>query len=122
MKKGSKETDLYAEAKRKLELVKIFYRHLRVYIVINIILFGLAISLYNQLGGQEVADKGFQDWFMLNLWITPILWGLGLFIHGLVVFKSQHFTGISLTPGFIKKWEERQIQKILEKQDSEPNN
>ncbi|NNK74427.1 MAG: 2TM domain-containing protein [Maribacter sp.] len=122
MKKGSKETDLYAEAKRKLELVKIFYRHLRVYIVINIILFGLAISLYNQLGGQEVADKGFQDWFMLNLWITPILWGLGLFIHGLVVFKSQLFTSISLTPGFINKWEERQIQKILEKQDSEPNN
>jgi len=65
MKENSKEAVMYEEAKRKLERVKIFYRHLRVYLVINIILFGLAISLYDQLGGQEVVDEGFQDWFIL---------------------------------------------------------
>ena len=114
MKESNKEVVLYKKAKSKVERIKKFYRHLSVYLVINIILFGVKVSLYDQLGGQEVVDQGFQNWYGLNLFITPLLWGLGLVIHGLVAFKFLNFTKKGLTPSFIKKWEERQLQKFIE--------
>ena len=115
MKESNKEVVLYKKAKSRVEGIKKFYRHLSVYVVINIILFGVKVSLYDQLGGQGVADHGFQNWYSLNLFITPLLWGLGLVIHGLLAFKYLSFTKKGLTPGFIKKWEERQLQKFIEK-------
>ncbi len=115
MKESNREAVLYKKAKSRVERIKKFYRHLSVYVVINIILFGVKVSLYDQLGGQGVVDQGFHGWFRLNLFITPLLWGLGVVIHGLVAFKYLNFTKKGLTPSFIKKWEERQLQKFIEK-------
>ena len=114
MNESNKEVVLYKKAKRRVERIKKFYRHLSVYVVINIILFGIKVSLYDQLDGQGVVDQGFQNWYSLNLFITPLLWGLGVVIHGLVAFKYLSFTKKGLTPSFIKKWEERQLQKFIE--------
>ncbi len=106
------------KAERRLERVKNFYRHFIVYIAINIILFVSIVTLYNQLGWQDVDDQNFQFWYKINLISTPLLWGVGVLIHGLVVFNAFKFNKKGLTtPKFFKKWEERQIQKYLDNQN-----
>lgn len=105
------------KAEKRLERVKNFYRHLIVYIAINIILFGAIITLYNQLGWQEIEDDNFRYWYKINLISTPLIWGLGVLIHGLVVFNSFKFRKKGLILNFVKKWEERQIQKYLDNEN-----
>ena len=114
MKENSRELVQFKKANKRLKRVKKFYRHLSVYIIINIILFGVKISLYSELGGQKLADQGFQDWYALNLLITPLLWGLGLLIHGILVFKYPSLTSKDLKPNFIKRWEERKIKEFMQ--------
>ena len=105
------------KAKKRLERVKNFYRHFIVYIAINIILFGAIVTLYNQLGWQEIEDENFQFWYKINLISTPLIWGIGVLIHGLVVFNSIKFSKKGLFLNFVKKWEERQIQKYLDSEN-----
>ncbi len=105
------------KAEKRLERVKNFYRHFIVYIAINIVLFGAFITLYNQMGWQDVDDQNFQYWYGINLISTPLIWGVGLLIHGLVVFNAFKFSLKRLKPEFLKKWEERQIQKYLDNED-----
>lgn len=114
MKITSGETGL-KKAEKRLERVKRFYRHFSVYIVVNIILFGVYLTLYNQFNWQEITDPDFQYWWMVNLISTPLLWGLGVLIHGLFALNVIKFHKKGSTPSFMKKWEERQIQKYLEK-------
>lgn len=105
------------KAEKRLEKVKNFYRHFIVYIAINIILFGAIVTLYNQLGWQEIEDENFQYWYKINLISTPLIWGLGVLIHGLVVFNSFKFSKKGFILNFVKKWEERQIQKYLDSEN-----
>jgi len=115
MEENTNSTMQLRKAEKRLERVKNFYRHLIVYIAINIILFGAIITLYNQFGWEDIHDQNFQYWFMINIFSTPLLWGVGVLIHGLVVFNSSKFSLKRLKPEFMKKWEERQIQKYLDK-------
>jgi len=48
------------------------------------------------------------DW---NVYLTPALWGIGLAMHGIYVFHGKI--------KFIKSWEERKINEIIEKEDSD---
>lgn len=88
-------------AKKRLEELKGFYWHLAAYIGVNSF-----ISISSVVGRMssgasflEVLDFGtFAVWFF---------WGIGLFFHGMKVF--------SYNPVFSKQWEERQIQKYIEK-------
>ena len=117
MEKSKKEAVVYKKAKSRVERVKTFYRHLSAYVVFNIILFGVKVSLYDQLGGQGVGDQGFQDWFRLNIYFTPLAWGFGLLVHGLLVFKYPNASFKDFKPKFIKNWEEKQIQKFIDKEN-----
>ena len=85
-------------AKFKVKKLKGFYTHLTIFIVVNTLL--ITIKL--------VGTTYYGDYFMGPFWhfstIAPALfWGIGLAVHGFNVF------------GFGKNWEERQIQKYLEK-------
>ena len=90
----------YQRAKKRVARIKGFYSHLTVYIVINIF-----IVIWTAVIFKEVGEPPFQ-WTMLG---TPILWGIGLAIHGLSVFGGNWILGA--------KWEQRQIQKILEEEE-----
>ena len=80
----------YIRAKKKVEILKAFYIHLTVYILINIMLFGINL----------LTDAG-NWWFLYPLGG----WGIGLFIHGLTTFAN----------GYGSDWEERKIKEYMEK-------
>ncbi len=110
-------SEKFAKAKRRVDRIKDFYGHLSVYVVANVLLFVFKGYAFNYIISQGIEDQGFLDWFMLNIVLTPIIWGLGLIIHGFLAFRPVPFSIKNLKPKFIKDWEERQIQKYLNAED-----
>jgi len=81
----------YLRAKKKVENLKEFYRHLAVYLLINVLIF--AINLYTFQGYW---------WFIYPLGG----WGIGVAMHGLSVFEDRDSNS---------KWEEKKIKEYMEK-------
>jgi hypothetical protein len=79
------------EARRRVALLKGFYIHLAVYVVVNAIL--IAINAFS--GGVWWAQ-----WPLIG-------WGIGLVGHGLAVFRPLGRMG--------KDWEARQIKAYMDK-------
>ncbi len=99
----------YIRAKNKVKQIKRFYTHLTVYIIINLIIFirgNIEIFLEN-----DVENKNLLDWIDWNIFYTPVLWGIGLFFHGLFVFQNR-FKGL-------KNWEDRKMKEFLEKEEED---
>jgi len=82
----------FIEAKKKVDKIKGFYKHVAVYVVINILLIITKTSILNYFINEGNKDPGFLSWLKMNIWVTPVLWAIGLVIHGLVVFKFQNIT------------------------------
>lgn len=94
--------DKLERAKKRVEEIKGFYIHLAVYIVINVfILVNVFISK---------SSNGEQFW-EFSSFFTSIFWGIGLAAHAAFVFNYNPFFG--------KRWEEKQIQKYIEKDKKE---
>jgi len=84
------ENAKYNKAKRRVLSIKIFYIHLSIYIIVNFGLFVINIL--------TASDKLWFYW--------PIIgWGMGLLIHGALVFG---ITGV-----FVKEWEEKKIKELM---------
>ncbi len=95
------------KAKKRVKAIKGFFRHLRVFITVSII---LAVLYIFQAGpiiriGEGAVDEEFLYWIDLNIWINLGIWVVILLIHALVVFKFRF--------PFIEDWEERQLHKYL---------
>ena len=88
-------------AKKKVKDIKGFYSHLTIFILVNILILAGNTNFFREFGGDY--------WFWRYL-ITPVFWGVGLLIHGLVVFVPSF--------GFVKKWEERKMKELMEKDSS----
>ena len=102
------------KAKKRVEELKNFYAHLRVYIVVNVLLILIKTDFFEFIIDKTGnADPNFLYWLDYNIVLTPVLWGIGLLIHAIVVYRYK-FT-------FFKNWEERQIQKFLEEEDQKNN-
>ena len=85
------EETKYQKAKERVEVIKGFYIHLIVYIVVNLGLF--SINMF-------VTPDGL--WFF---W--PLMgWGVGVVFHALFVFSP----GLGLGAD----WEQRKIQELME--------
>lgn len=92
---------------KHVEAIKGFYNHVTVYIIINIVLFILKEKfVVTLLSKKAIGDPQILNWIDWNLYGTPVIWGIGLVIHWLVVFKFSN--------GFLKKWEERKIKKYMQ--------
>ncbi|MGB5203200.1 2TM domain-containing protein [Eudoraea sp.] len=89
-------------AKKKVEAMKGFYIHLSVYIVINAF---ILVNVYMRTLGDGESFWKFSTFF------TPIFWGIGVVFHAAHVFNYNPFFG--------KNWEERQIQKYIDKDQRE---
>ncbi|WP_108803665.1 2TM domain-containing protein [Aquimarina sp. Aq107] len=98
---NSEENKRYESAKKRVDDERGFYTHLTFYIVINIV-----ILIIN----TNFASQGFKNWLQWHLYITPILWGIGLLFHGLKVFKHNFIFG--------KNWEERKIKELMDEEDT----
>lgn len=90
----------YERAKKRVENEKGFYIHLCIYLIINILLLFI---------NTNFASQGFKNWLQWHLYVTPLLWGIGLFFHWIKAFEKNPF--------FSKNWEENRIKKIMEEEE-----
>jgi len=96
------DQDKYSRAKKKVEKLKGFYIHLAVYLVVNSF---ILVNIYiRTLDGTETFWK-------FSTFFTLFFWGIGLAFHAANTFSLNPFLG--------KKWEERQIQKYIDKDKHE---
>ncbi len=96
------EEEKLKRAKKRVEEIKGFYIHAAVYLVVNaFILVNLAL---NNLGNDG-------NFWSFPSFLTPFFWGIGLAFHALNTFKKDRLFG--------KKWEEKMIQKYIEKDKQE---
>ena len=103
----------FKKAQKRVQNIKGFYDHLKVYVIANAILFLVKDRGYEFFVSKGVDDPAFFEWLGWNMIITPVLWGVGLLIHGVVVFKLKGKTWSELKPKFIKDWEQKQLQKFM---------
>ncbi len=110
--RGSSEK--FLRAQEQVRRMKKFYAHLRVYIMVNLVILALKFQLFDYFLGKGIKDPNFYTWLEWNIIGTPLLWGIGLLVHGLVVFKLGAFTWKSLKPKFLSQWEDRQLKKYMD--------
>ena len=103
--------EIYERAKKRLDAIKGFHTHLKAFIVINIVIMLLRANVLSILE-IDTMNLEFERWLQWNTWGTVILWGIGLLIHGLYVFRFNF--------GFIKRWEQRKIREFLEEEEQNP--
>jgi len=98
----------YERASKRVKEYMGFYRHVKIFIVINGLLYLLKTGTLNRLMPEWFPTEPYYfDWVTSNIFI----WGLILAVHALYTFRHK----IPL----LKNWEERQIQKYLEKEEEE---
>lgn len=114
MKSKTKPLTPYERAKKKVERIKGFYKHLIVYILVNIALLLVRESVtVNILGPEILGDPDFLNWINWNVFGTPIIWGIGLLFHGLSVYSHVSLLG--------SNWEARQIEKYMKEDEDKMN-
>lgn len=79
-------------AKMRIEVLKGFYIHAGIYVLVNLLLITI-----NVVSGDDV-------WW--SLWAL-LGWGLGLFVHALFIFSPLS--------GMMVKWEQRKIAQLMQK-------
>ena len=103
----------YERARKKVDAIKGFHKHVAVYIVINLFILLLRANVLSMLRPNRM-DLEFERWLDWNTWGTAFLWGVALIIHGFYVYRANF--------GFIKRWEDRKIREIMEKEERSNTN
>ena len=104
------EQDKYERAKKKVNAIKGFHKHLTAYIIVNFILILIKTNIMTAFADKEF-DWNFEAWLQWNTWGTVVLWGIGLAIHGIYVYRHKF--------KFLRNWEERKIREIIQKEEEE---
>lgn len=99
-------------ARKRVAGLKDFHNHVIIYCIFNLILYVISGDLLQALT-QTKVPAGFLEWFNLNILMTPVLWGIGLLLHGLIAYRPKM--------RFIARWEARQIRKIMEEGHQAPD-
>ena len=90
----------YLKAKKKVEILKHFYSHLVVFLVINTGIILISANVF----GKGKTD--FSDW---SIYVTAFFWGIGLISHAIYVLFELY-----VNDNFLKRWEEKKIKQFLE--------
>jgi len=93
MKSTTPEQERYERAKQRVELVRGFYGHALVFVLVN-----LGLAAYN------IALSPDRLWFIY----TVAGWGIGLVGHGAYVMGSGRFLG--------PEWQARKIRDEIERE------
>ena len=92
----------YLRAKKRIENIRKFYKHLVTYLVINLIISSFKISRYYS-EGDNLSDIIFNV-DNLSVWVV---WGIFLLFHAYRTFSKGAFLG--------SDWEEKKIREIMNK-------
>lgn len=102
------EDESYNIAYKKVKRIKGFYSHLKVYFIVNAII--IISSLNRDFIGNRFQESGLLDW---HTYSTAFYWGLAILIHAFSVFGRDIIFG--------DDWEQKKIQKIMEKEKEKTN-
>ena len=93
----SSEQVKYERAKKRVQAISGFYKHLTAYVVVNACL--IAVKGFTMDAGEK--------FWAFGTFSTAFFWGIGLAFHAVGVFYNHVFFG--------RNWEERKIREIMEK-------
>jgi len=96
-----RKEERYLRAKKRVDELKGFYIHLSVYILVNIFL--STRQIVDGVSEEKSFTEIFSDMGVYGVWL---MWGIGIFFHGLKVFGTNTLLG--------KNWEERKIKEIMD--------
>lgn len=99
-KLDSEQRELYENARRRTKQKKRLFQHFVIFLVGAVILIILNVVIGYR---EDFMPLGY-DWFVLAI----IIWSFFFLIHAINVFVTSNFMG--------KEWENRQIEKLVNKQ------
>lgn len=99
MERSFEEMQRLEKARKKVQAILGFYKHLAAYIIVN--LFLISMKWFNLDAGEE--------FFTFGTFSTAFFWGIGLVFHAAGVFGTNIFLG--------KNWEERKMQQYMEQEE-----
>ena len=90
----------YLRAKKKMEMQRKFYKHLVVYLVVNIVI--SSVKIYDYMSEGDTFQEAL---FTLDTYLTWLIWGLFVLLQAVKTFKTDVFLGAD--------WEERKIREYM---------
>lgn len=112
--KTANNIETYELARDRVKNLKYFYQHFLVFVILSVILLINGHPILTVLKHKGATDQEFLNWVAWNILLLPVIWGMVVLVHGLVVFRNKaKYRTHMLTPGFVKRWEERQLEKYL---------
>tara|TARA_R110000787_G_scaffold286199_1_gene403687 strand:+ start:2662 stop:2979 length:318 start_codon:yes stop_codon:yes gene_type:complete len=91
----------YLRAKKRVDELKKYYRHLSIYIAVNTIL--SVFKVVNDIRGGDSFEEALFDFDNFSLWIW---WGIGIAFHTYKVFGGRLL--------FLNKdWEDKKIKEYM---------
>jgi putative copper export protein len=107
MDKQLKEMENYIKARKRIDRIKDYYAHLILFVLGSALLLLLKGNLLRWVESEGIKDPDVLNWVEWNIIFVPILWGLVLLVAAFFVFRGKS--------NFLKRWEERQMRKFMEK-------
>ncbi|NAS11600.1 hypothetical protein GTQ38_06280 [Flavobacteriaceae bacterium R33] len=96
------DQDKLRRARRRVDELKGFYIHFVIYLAVNAF---IMVNIFI----RSLEDG--ESFWRFGTFATAFFWGIGVAFHASKVFNLNPFLG--------KKWEERQIQKYIDKDKEE---
>jgi Ni/Fe-hydrogenase subunit HybB-like protein len=104
MKQLITEEQRYVLARKKVEKISKFYKHLATYIIINT--FISAIFIVGDVNDGDTFNEAFWNYHNYKIWMY---WGIGILFQAISTFGLPLFLN--------KDWEERKINEYLEQEN-----
>jgi len=104
MEKEFTKEQQYVLARKRVEKISKFYKHLASYIIVNIFL--TAIFITGDINDGDTFKEAFTDYHNYKIWFY---WGIG------IAFQALNTFGLNLFMS--KDWEENKIKQYMNEQD-----
>ena len=97
------EEQKYILARKRVEKISKFYKHLATYVIVNIFL--SAIFIAGDMNDGDTFNEAIFDYHNYKIWLY---WGIGILFQALNTFGIRLF--------FNKDWEQKKIEKYMNEQ------
>ena len=104
MEKDLTQEQKYILAKKRVEKISKFYKHLATYVIVNSFLSAIFI-----VGDMNDGDTFMEAFFNYHNYKICFFWGIG------IAFQALNTFGLSLFMN--KDWEQKKIQKYMDEQN-----
>ena len=105
MKREFTKEQKYVLARKRVEKISRFYKHLASYVIVNTFL--TAIFIVGDMNDGDSFNEALLDYHNYKIWFY---WGIG------IAFQALNTFGLNLFMS--KDWEEKKIQKYMDDQSN----